>query len=87
LDLLSFTRAAGTRRKGCRSGPCGASYAPLVADERAERARWGLSFMSTLQREMTEDGVEPRQIFAYDGAAKKNAADIELVIDALHIAY
>jgi hypothetical protein len=43
--------------------------------------------MATLRREMTENGVEPRQIFAYDGAAKKNAADIELVIDALDIAY
>src|SRR3954453_7596681 len=48
---------------------------------------WGLSFMSTLRREMTENGIEPRQIFAYDGAAKKNAADIELVIDALDLAY
>lgn len=50
-------------------------------------ANWGLGFMGTLRREMTENGVEPRQIFAYDGAAKKNAADIELVIDALDLAY
>src|SRR3954451_16670382 len=50
-------------------------------------ANWGLAFMATLRREMTENGVEPRQIFAYDGAAKKNAADIELVIDALDLAY
>jgi hypothetical protein len=50
-------------------------------------ANWGRPFMSTLRREMTENGVEPRQIFAYDRAAKRNAADIELVIDALDLAY
>jgi NYN domain len=50
-------------------------------------ANWGLPFMGTLRREMTENGVEPRQIFAYDAAATKNAADIELVIDALDLAY
>src|SRR4051794_19859923 len=61
----------------------------LVGDFAVSRAyaNWGLSFMATLRREMTENGVEPRQIFAYDGAAKKNAADIELVIDALELAY
>ena len=50
-------------------------------------ANWGLPFMSTLRREMTENGVEPRQIFAYGAGAKQNAADIELVIDALDLAY
>jgi hypothetical protein len=50
-------------------------------------ANWGLSALSTLRREMTEYGVEPRQIFAFDTAGKKNAADIELVIDALDLAY
>ena len=43
--------------------------------------------MGTLRREMTENGVEPRQIFAFDALGKKNAADIELVIDALDLAY
>ena len=43
--------------------------------------------MGTLRREMTENGIEPRQIFAFDAAGKKNAADIELVIDALDLAY
>jgi hypothetical protein len=50
-------------------------------------ANWGMAFMGTLRREMTENGVEPRQIFAFDRPAKKNAADIELVIDALDLAY
>jgi uncharacterized protein (TIGR00288 family) len=61
----------------------------LVGDFAVSRAyaNWGLAFMGTLRREMTENGVEPRQIFAYDAAAKRNAADIELVIDALDLAY
>src|SRR4051794_9351467 len=61
----------------------------LIGDFAVSRAyaNWGLPFMGTLRREMTENGVEPRQIFAYDAAAKKNAADIELVIDALDLAY
>jgi hypothetical protein len=50
-------------------------------------ANWAHGALSTLRREMTENGVEPRQIFAFDGGAKKNAADIELVIDALDLAY
>ena len=50
-------------------------------------ANWSLPELSTLRREMTEYGVEPRQIFAFDAAGKKNAADIELVIDALDLAY
>ncbi|HET6549588.1 MAG TPA: NYN domain-containing protein [Solirubrobacter sp.] len=61
----------------------------LIGDFAVSRAYadWSRSFMGTLRREMTENGVEPRQIFAYDPAAKKNAADIELVIDALDLAY
>ena len=50
-------------------------------------ANWGQEFMATLRREMTENGVEPRQIFGFDRAGTKNAADIELVIDALDLAY
>lgn len=50
-------------------------------------ANWGLEFMATLRREMTENGVEPRQIYGFDRAGNKNAADIELVIDALDLAY
>jgi hypothetical protein len=61
----------------------------LIGDFAVSRAyaNWGLQFMGALRREMTENGVEPRQIFAYDAAAKRNAADIELVIDALDLAY
>ena len=50
-------------------------------------ANWGQEFMATLRREMTENGVEPRQIYGFDRAGSKNAADIELVIDALDLAY
>lgn len=50
-------------------------------------ANWGQEFMATLRREMTENGVEPRQIYGFDRAGTKNAADIELVIDALDLAY
>jgi hypothetical protein len=50
-------------------------------------ANWGREFMATLRREMTENGVEPRQIYGFDHAGHKNAADIELVIDALDVAY
>jgi hypothetical protein len=50
-------------------------------------ANWGRSFMSTLRQEMTENGVEPRQIFGFDRTGTKNAADIELVIDAMDLAY
>lgn len=48
---------------------------------------WSRPEFDTLRREMTENGIEPRQIFAFDAAGKKNAADIELVIDALDLAY
>jgi len=50
-------------------------------------ANWSDPSMGTLRREMTENGIEPRQIFAFDPRGKKNAADIELVIDALDLAY
>ena len=43
--------------------------------------------MEALRREMTENGIEPRQIFGFDPAGAKNAADIELVIDAMDLAY
>jgi hypothetical protein len=43
--------------------------------------------METLRREMTENGIEPRQIFGFDPEGLKNAADIELVIDAMDLAY
>ena len=44
----------------------------LIGDFAVSRAyaNWGLQFMGALRREMTENGVEPRQIFAYDAAAK-----------------
>jgi hypothetical protein len=50
-------------------------------------ANWGRGFMEALRREMTENGIEPRQIFGFDRTGRKNAADIELVIDAMDLAY
>jgi hypothetical protein len=50
-------------------------------------ANWGQDFMATPRLEMTDNGVEPRQIYGFDRGGTKNAADIELVIDALDLAY
>lgn len=50
-------------------------------------ANWGKDYMEALRREMTENGIEPRQIYGFDPAGLKNAADIELVIDAMDLAY
>jgi hypothetical protein len=47
----------------------------------------GASRISILRREIVEQGIEPKQIFGFDRGEKKNAADIELVIDAIDLAY
>jgi uncharacterized LabA/DUF88 family protein len=49
-------------------------------------ANWSDSRMNNYRREMMEHGVEPVQVFSF-GTAVKNAADIELVVDALGVAY
>ena len=41
----------------------------------------------SLRREIVEQGIEPKQVFGFDRGEKKNAADIELVIDAIDLAY
>lgn len=56
-------------------------------------ANWSHPGMSTYRREMVENGVEPVQVWSHAGPArdpgegrKKNAADIQLVVDALTVA-
>lgn len=50
-------------------------------------ANWSVARLSVLRREIVEQGIEPKQIFGFDRGEKKNAADIELVIDAIDLAY
>jgi len=64
-------------------------------------ANWMVAGMSTYRREMLEEAVEPVQIFSYTGSGKtpeesrkknleegrrKNAADVQIVVDALSVA-
>lgn len=56
----------------------------LTASVRAY-ANWGRSDMAAYRRELLENGVEPVQVFSFNYDVK-NAADIELVVDALEIA-
>ncbi|WP_104201204.1 NYN domain-containing protein [Cryobacterium sp. Y29] len=56
-------------------------------------ANWMVAGMSTYRREMLENAVEPVQIFSYEGKRKnldegrrKNAADVQIVVDALSVA-
>ena len=56
-------------------------------------ANWMVAGMSTYRREMLENAVEPVQIFSYVGTGKnpeegrrKNAADVQIVVDALSVA-
>ena len=50
-------------------------------------ANWSIARLSVLRREIVEQGIEPKQVFGFDRSEKKNAADIELVIDAIDLAY
>ena len=49
-------------------------------------ANWGHPDMGVYRREVQASGIEPIQVFAFD-AAVKNAADIELCVDALEVAH
>lgn len=49
-------------------------------------AHWGSLVMAGFQREILELGIEPVQIFSFDKQVK-NAADIELCVDALSVAH
>src|SRR5690242_11914069 len=87
-------------RKGWAEAATKLSFGDILGRLRAEKselignfavsrayANWGQEFMETLRREMTENGIEPRQIFGFDPEGLKNAADIELAIDAMELAY
>lgn len=65
------------------------SNAGLISSVAVNRAyaNWSIARLSVLRREIVEQGIEPKQIFGFDRGEKKNAADIELVIDAIDLAY
>ena len=65
------------------------SDAGLVSSIAVNRAyaNWSITRLSVLRREIVEQGIEPKQIFGFDRGEKKNAADIELVIEAIDLAY
>lgn len=54
-------------------------------------ANWSDSRLATYRRELLDTAVEPVQVFGFggdgSGSQVKNAADIELVVDALEFAY
>ncbi|MCG2624349.1 NYN domain-containing protein [Arthrobacter sp. I2-34] len=49
-------------------------------------ANWGRPDMAAYRRELLEHGVEPVQVYSFSSDIK-NAADMELVVDALAVAY
>lgn len=57
----------------------------LTATVRAY-ANWGRPDMAAYRRELLEHGVEPVQVYSFSSDIK-NAADMELVVDALAVAY
>lgn len=50
-------------------------------------ADWSVTRLASLRRQLVEQGIEPRQTFAFGSQGKTNAADVELVIDVLDLAY
>jgi len=50
-------------------------------------ADWSNPQLGVLRRTVTEQGIEPRQVFGFGQGGRKNAADIELVIDVLDLVY
>ena len=65
-----------------------ASVGPL-GDYAVKRAYadWSKSGLKVLRKALVEQGIEPRQVFGFGDGGKTNAADIELVIDVLELAY
>lgn len=81
INELSISRIIGAvRTQGEQFGVAG------IAVNRAY-ANWSVSQLQALRRDMVESGVEPRQIFGFNQDGTKNAADIELVIDAMELAF
>lgn len=50
-------------------------------------ANWSDPRLSVMKREINELGIEPIQIFGFSYYQKKNAADIQLAVDAIDLAY
>lgn len=75
-QIMEVIREAGAR----------AGLISSIAVNRAY-ANWSIARLSVLRREIVEQGIEPKQVFGFDRGEKKNAADIELVIDAIDLAY
>lgn len=50
-------------------------------------ANWSDSRLSVMKRDINELGIEPVQIFGFSFYQKKNAADIQLAVDAIDLAY
>jgi len=50
-------------------------------------ADWSNRELSTMKREINELGIEPIQIFGFSYYYKKNAADIQLAVDSIDLAY
>lgn len=50
-------------------------------------ANWSDSRLATLRTELNELGIEPVQVFGFSNDPKKNAADIQLVIDVLELTH
>ncbi|GBF81698.1 NYN domain-containing protein [Aphanothece sacrum] len=57
-----------------------------IAVQRAY-ANWSDSRLSIMKGEINELGIDPIQIFGFSRYQKKNAADIQLAVDAMDIAY
>ena len=50
-------------------------------------ANWSDSRLNVMGKEISELGIEPIQIFGLSRNQKKNAADIQLAVDAIDLAY
>jgi len=50
-------------------------------------ANWSDSRLSVMKKDVNELGIEPVQIFGFSYYQKKNAADIQLAVDAIDLAY
>lgn len=57
-----------------------------IAVQRAY-ANWSSHALAALRKELSELGIEPVQVFGFNFDGKKNASDLELVIDAIDLAY
>ncbi|ELR98856.1 NYN domain-containing protein [Gloeocapsa sp. PCC 73106] len=50
-------------------------------------ANWSDPRLSIMKREINELGIDPIQIFGFSHYQKKNAADIQIAVDAIDLAY